>query len=57
MVTRNRVGIKVLHYLTVENVFHCLAAYGGEGNMSVVCWVTFVSFLKYWCDEGFFPVL
>ena len=47
-------GIKVLHYLTMDNVFHCLAAYGGEGNRPIVCRVTLVSFLKYRCDEGFF---
>ena len=29
-VTQNLVDIKVLHYLIMDNVFHCLAAYGGE---------------------------
>ena len=50
-------GIKPLHYLTMDDVFHCLAAYGGEGIRPVVCRVTLVSLLKYWCDEGFFSQL
>ena len=45
--------IKVLNYLTMYNVLHCLAAYGGEGNRHILCWVTLVSYLKYPCDEGF----
>ena len=32
LVTQNFVGIQVLHYLTMDDVFQCLAAYGGEGN-------------------------
>ena len=47
LATQNLVGIKVLHHLAMDNnVFHCLAAYGGEGNRPVVCPVTLVSLLR-----------
>ena len=57
LVTQDLMDINVLHYLTMDDVFHCLAAYGGEGNRHVVCQVTLVSILRYRCDEGFLPVI
>lgn len=39
----------------LQYIFHRISYYAGKAYSSIISWVSFWSFLKYWCDVRIFP--
>ena len=56
VVAQDVVAFKEIHQMTVDDVFHDLAASQRQGNRSVIGSLALVSFLEKWCNISSPPV-
>ena len=57
VVAQDVFAFKEIHQMTVDDLFHDLAASRRHGNRSVVGSLALVSFLEEWCNISSRPVL